>query len=185
MRPGGGKAKGAAFERGICKLLSLWVSGGALEDLFWRSAMSGGRATVAHRKGINVRQGGDICSVSPEGHSLTDNFYIECKHLKKISLDSLIKGVGPLIKIWRDTRKAAKRHDKTPMLIFRQNGWPTLACLKNDWEQALLPHLTLNEAGALKTDLEPLVSCPRYNIQIFLFAEMLQQEYDLDHAVHR
>jgi len=47
MRKGGGKAKGASFERDICRRLSLWVSAGKQEDVFWRSAMSGGRSTVA------------------------------------------------------------------------------------------------------------------------------------------
>ena len=51
MRKGGGKAKGSSFERLICKELSLWITGGEHQDVFWRSAMSGGRSTVAMKKG--------------------------------------------------------------------------------------------------------------------------------------
>ena len=84
MRPGMGKAKGSAFEREVCKKLSLWITDGKMDDCLWRSAISGGRATIAHRKGKVVRQGGDICAVSLEGHVLTNKWYIENKHVKKM-----------------------------------------------------------------------------------------------------
>jgi hypothetical protein len=127
MRRGGGKNKGSAFERKICKQLSLWVSLGKQSDCFWRSAISGGRATVQHRKGVKVRQSGDICSVSPEGHALTNNWYIECKHYKDLDVASFIlKGVGNLAKFWRTTKREAERHDKDPLLIAKQNNQPVL-----------------------------------------------------------
>lgn len=87
--------------------------------------MSGGRATVAKGK---VRQAGDITAVAPEGHILSDNLYMECKHLKKITLDSLITGKGDLINIWNKTIEEAAKYDRIPFLIFRQNRWPTLIC---------------------------------------------------------
>lgn len=123
--PVNGKQKGSEFERKVCKQLSLWVSKGKSVDLFWRSAMSGGRATVAKGK---VRQGGDITAVAPEGHVLTDYLYIECKHLKNISFDSLIKGSGPLLTIWQKTIEEAEKYRKHPVLIFRQNHWPIVFC---------------------------------------------------------
>lgn len=126
MRNGGGKAKGAVFERLICQQLSLWLTSGKRKDVLWRSAMSGGRATVAKRKGQDVRQCGDICAVAPEGHAFCNHFYIECKHLKKIGLDGLIKGGGALLTIWEKTRQEAVHYDRVPLLIIRQNGWPTL-----------------------------------------------------------
>lgn len=130
MRNGGGKAKGGAFERDTCKKLSRWVSGGAHEDLFWRSAMSGGRATVGGRKGLMLRrQAGDITAVSPEGHKLTDRFYVECKHLREIDFKGLITGKGALLKIWRKTLTEARTYGKEPLLVIRQNRWPTLMCL--------------------------------------------------------
>lgn len=133
MKPGGGKRKGASFERDTCKKLSLWVSGRKREDLFWRSAMSGGRATVAHKRGVKLNyQSGDICAVHPEGHVLTDFVYFECKHLKKFTLDSLVCGGGALNKIWRETAKQAKQYGKIPVLIAQQNRWPTLFITSND-----------------------------------------------------
>ncbi len=128
MRKGGGKAKGASFERDVCKRLSLWVSNDTREDWFWRSAMSGGRATVGAKKGKDLRhQAGDITAVHPGGHVLTDEWFIECKHVKYLGLDQfLVKGTGPLATFWGKCRKEAFAHDKTPVIIAKQNGWPTL-----------------------------------------------------------
>ena len=125
VRKGGGKGKGSSFEREVCVKLSLWTTGGLREDVYWRSAMSGGRATV--RKGA-VRQAGDITAVAPEGHVLTDNMYLELKHLQNITLDSLVKGKGELINIWKTTEIEAAKYNRIPTLIFRQNRWPTVLC---------------------------------------------------------
>jgi hypothetical protein len=118
-----GKQKGSGFERDICKALSLWVSKGEKVDLYWRSAMSGGRATIA--KGA-VRQAGDITAVAPEGHILTDVLYMELKFLKDISLDGLLKGNGNLLAIWLKTCVEATKYQKTPVLIFKQNHYPVI-----------------------------------------------------------
>ena len=36
--------KGSEFEREMCKCLSLWWTDSKRDDVFWRSAQSGGRA---------------------------------------------------------------------------------------------------------------------------------------------
>lgn len=138
MKPGGGKAKGGEFERSVCKALSLWVSKGQNVDLYWRSALSGGRATVA--KGA-VRQGGDITAVAPEGHVLTDQFYLELKHYKKLSIDCFLKGKGPLLDIWNTTVKEATKYNRIPVLIYKQNNWPTIFCTSPQGVQQLKAEL--------------------------------------------
>lgn len=123
MRKGGGKGKGASFERRICKALSLWVSGGKNEDLFWRSAMSGGRATLQYRKGNINRQAGDICAVAPEGHAFTNVWFVECKHIKAMNLSAfLLSNQGPLAKFWRVACREARKHKRRPMLIVQSRG---------------------------------------------------------------
>lgn len=118
-----GKQKGSAFEREVCKKLSLWVTGGKQKDVFWRSAMSGGRAT----RDKDVRQAGDITAVAPEGHILTDNVYIECKHYKDLNLASfLLEGRGVLAQFWRKTCTEAVIRGKIPCIIAKQNAKPTL-----------------------------------------------------------
>jgi hypothetical protein len=124
-----GKAKGGAFERSVCKALSLWLSDGKAEDLFWRSAMSGGRATVGKQRGKDLRrQCGDVSAVSAEGCRLTDQYFIECKHYKNLDIVPFMLGrrTGKLAEFWRKARAEAKKHDRKPMLIAKQNLYPTL-----------------------------------------------------------
>lgn len=131
MRAGGGKSKGSSYERAVCKRLSLWVTGDKEADVFWRSSLSGGRATVAHRKGKTVRQAGDICAVSPEGHALCDKAYLECKHYRNLDFSNFfIRGAGTLAKFWRVACVEAKKHGKEPMLIARQNRFPDVILIK-------------------------------------------------------
>jgi hypothetical protein len=129
---GKGKKKGSGFERVICKLFSRWVTGGKREDVFWRSAMSGGRATVAKGK---VRQSGDITAVAPEGHVLTDYWFMECKTGFGLAVGLfLLRGMGPLAKFWKVAVKEAKKYGKEPMLIARQSGLPTIVVVPYDLE---------------------------------------------------
>lgn len=128
MRPGGGKAKGAAFEREVCVKLSRWVSGGKREDCFWRSAMSGGRATVHARKGNKMHsQVGDISAVDALGHPFCSKIMVECKHVKDLNFQgALIKGSGPLAQFWFTLQVQAEDHGKRPLLIARQNNTPVV-----------------------------------------------------------
>jgi hypothetical protein len=126
------KQKGSAFERLVCRKLSVWVSGDERRgDLFWRSAMSGGRATLARKRGETSRIAGDIAAVSPEGHALTDFFYVECKHLKSLDLTALVcTGRGALALHWHACCASADYQSKKPMLIAKQNMQPTLLCTR-------------------------------------------------------
>lgn len=154
------KQKGAAFEREICTRLSEWITRGAKADCFWRSAMSGGRATFGARtKGEHhSRQAGDICSVSPEGHVLTDQFYIELKHVKDLQIDRLLERTGALYRFWDIARIEAARYDKRPMLIAKQNNMPILLLLEEHGIACLikeakgLDSLTLSKDGHLELD---------------------------------
>lgn len=115
------KVKGASWEREASVLLSLWITNGKKKDCFWRSAMSGGRATVAKRAGDIIRQDGDICAVAPEGHALADALYIECKFLKNCSLDAALEGKGDLVKIWNLACANAQAHLKFPVILLKRN----------------------------------------------------------------
>lgn len=162
MRKGGSKGKGSSFEREVCVALSKWLTNGKSIDVFWRSAMSGGRATVAKGK---VRQSGDITAVAPEGHILTDHLYIECKHLKDISLDALIKSKGTFINIWQKTIEEAEKYNKHPVLIFRQNHWPTMLCTSlGGYDYLVLQpeHILIKSGGLhmLRFDSFLKIPCP-------------------------
>ena len=127
-RAGGGKSKGSSFEREVCKALSLWVSNGKNEDLFWRSAMSGGRATVGRKAGKSHKaHAGDISCTHARGHVLTDYWCIECKFYKDLNIDLFMFGKGGnLDRFWKQAWDAAHENEKVPMLIAKQNFKPTI-----------------------------------------------------------
>lgn len=163
------KAKGSAFERDVCVKLSLWISEGKDKDLFWRSAMSGGRATQSLKRGDTLRrQAGDISAVAPEGHVLTDFFYIELKHLKNLELTSfIISNAGALQREWLKTIKQAHRFGRIPMMIVKQNHYATLMLV----------------AGSMyRPQTNPRVSrrfqlATVRGINIYLFDEVLQERF--------
>jgi hypothetical protein len=129
MRQGGGKAKGGSFERVVCKQLSLWLSQGARDDLLWRSAMSGGRATIQLRAGkVNLTQGGDVSAVGQGGFAFCEQTFIECKAYTDLQFGrSLVVGTGILARFWETAVKEAAKYGKRPLLIAKQNLYPVLA----------------------------------------------------------
>jgi len=124
MRPGGGKAKGAEFERSVCKRLSMWISRGKRDDLFWRSAMSGGRATIGKAAGADrSAQAGDVSAIS-DGGPFTDLaaafvscHIIECKTVKDYQLDAfLFEGRGVIANAIEQCRLSTRA--KSPFVIL-------------------------------------------------------------------
>ena len=140
MRKGGGKQKGASFEREICVKLSSWLSNGTQEDVFWRSAMSGGRATVAHKNhGKRLSsQVGDISCIHPVGNKFISTFAPECKFYANLDFQGLITGKGKLLTFWAEINKQANQHNKYPFMIAKQNRMPVVICLS---------HIGLNALG--------------------------------------
>ena len=126
MKKGGGKAKGSAFERYICKSLSDWI--GADEVCFWRSAMSGGRATVLAKQGKKADlMSGDISAIGSEGAWLTNAYSVECKSYATFSFDHFFTNTPSKSNLpgwWEQCQNDAKRSDKLPMLIFKKNRSP-------------------------------------------------------------
>lgn len=72
MKPGGGKSKGGAFERLICKRMSEWWGD---KDAFWRSPGSGARGTVSKAKPFY----GDMSSPSSTGNGFISQVVVEMK----------------------------------------------------------------------------------------------------------
>ena len=130
MKSGAGsKAKGASFERQCCKRLSLWLSQGTRDDLLWRSSMSGGRATVQLAVGkVNLTQSGDVSAVGQGAYEFCERTFTEIKHYRALQMDrGFLCGTGNLVKFWRVARREAEKYGKRPLLVARQNLYPTLA----------------------------------------------------------
>lgn len=125
-----GKQKGASFEREVCVMLSSWITKGAQEDVFWRSAMSGGRATVAFKRGKRLAsQVGDISAVHPAGNYFIEHFAPECKFYAKLDYEGLLTGKGKLLAFWAEINEQAGRYNKHPFMIVRQNRMASNICL--------------------------------------------------------
>jgi hypothetical protein len=73
-------AKGGQFERDVCRQLSLWWTTGKRDDVFWRTAGSGARATVRKKAGRKTFGSyGDITATDPIGQPLMKLLTLELK----------------------------------------------------------------------------------------------------------
>jgi hypothetical protein len=164
VRKGGSKQKGAAFERDICKQFSLWLSQGERDDLFWRSAMSGGRATIGYKEGKKRNaQAGDITPISQAGARWSDRYAIECKHYQTLEFTPLCtSNKGNVQVFWKQARRDAFKADKNPILIMKQNHYPIL----------MGSYLTVVKREFL---LDPLIELPRLNLAIITLEEFFKE----------
>jgi len=175
---GKSKAKGSAFERKICKDLSLWITDDERDDLFWRSSNSGGRATIVNKEGGKHTQSGDISAIHPLGHQFIETFVIECKHYKNIQLEAFIfNGTGVFKEFWKQVRRDARKSKKHPLLIAKQNNRPILLGL--DREGASI----FQWGGSDELDKPPSksITCwfPEYDLFIFDY-EIFLLEHNSD-----
>lgn len=172
MRPGGAYEKGAEFERRTCKTLSLWITAGARDDLFWRTAMSGGRATIKMREGSQAKaQAGDIGMIDPEGATFLDNFFVEVKHHQDLLFHYLIVGgKSGIVEFWRKTCKDAVSHDKLPLMIVKQNRVKTLWCIDSDG---------IDQFSDWEFELSNFERCyiQEIDLHIYLFDDVLKWKY--------
>ena len=125
-----GKQKGGDFERVCCRRFSRWVSGGTRDDLFWRSATSGGRATFLLRtQGTkSPAQAGDMTAIDPAGYPLAAQCLLEFKFYADLQVEqALIKRLGWLWEFWERTVKDAATYGKQPVLVAKQNRYPPIA----------------------------------------------------------
>jgi len=164
-----GQGKGAAFEREVCVKLSEWVTAGEKKDVFWRTAMSGGRATVFKKKGSLFRQSGDICSVAPEGNDLTNKFYFELKFYKSLDFAAFfVKGKGVLGAFWQKTQNEARSYGLKPVLIVKQNWMPVLWVAK----RSHMPEHWMRNTRIFRVDVVHM------HCSIFRFHDIVTSEYD-------
>lgn len=127
---GTGPAKGAAFERAIAKRLSLWWTGWRRDDVFWRTASSGGRATRRQWEGQETRgQLGDLAATDPIGQPFIDLIHIELKRgYSRVGAESLLwPGKSPLLD-WFSQADREHRQAKARgwWIIHRRDRQPTL-----------------------------------------------------------
>ena len=126
--------KGGAFENEVCKLLSLWWTGGKRDDAFCRSRSSGAWFTSRKKSGKTTEnQAGDIMANTNEGKKFMDVFHIECKtgygrknkaEMVRWDLLDLLDSVQKepvFLKMWNQATNEASITMREPILIFRRN----------------------------------------------------------------
>ena len=136
-----GSGKGSAFERKICKRLSLWWTDGERDDIFWRTAGSGARATGRAKQGKDTfGQYGDIQATDPDGQPLLDVCSIEIKvGYGKYSLLDILDGSGnrenyQYIKFLKQSLEdAQKAKVRWNFLITKRDRGKEVICFPKDF----------------------------------------------------
>jgi hypothetical protein len=127
MKPGGGKAKGNAFEASVAKLLSKHLA----PLNFVRTQSSGARVggknfgTIGQLFGEDALKlfVGDVVPVNERAVGLRFRFSVECKFYKTPdSFPALVAGTANIFKWFNEARVDAEKVDKEPALIFKWNN---------------------------------------------------------------
>lgn len=159
------KQKGAQFEREVCRMLSEWLGAPKGEVWFWRSAMSGGRATLGiAKKELRSTQAGDISGLHGHACAFLNHFVVECKHVRSLTLERLVfNGSGLLDSFWKQVEDEAARQGKQPFLVMKQNGRPVLL------------GTTINGSNLLNVMMQPCVAFPRLSLDIYELNAFLER----------
>lgn len=128
-------SKGGAFEREICKRLSLWWSEGKRDDIFYRTSASGARWTARKKAGKSTaNEHGDMGYTDPSGKKLCDRWIVEMKtgYAKRRTVSGrtqwcvldILDGTEKaptLVEFWNQVTEGAAYTGREPVLIFRRN----------------------------------------------------------------
>jgi hypothetical protein len=140
------KAKGTNYERDFAKRLSSWWTYGNVQDSFWRTSLSGGKATVNHSD-VHV---GDICAIRPVAVPLENCVVFELKrgYNKSIILDWLLLGAASLIGQWweKGYNQAAALNRKF-ILIVKHDHYPEIAFMLEEQIPGNPPRRLLHNGG--------------------------------------
>jgi hypothetical protein len=142
--------KGSGFEREMCKKFSLWWTNGTRDDIFWRTAGSGARATTRFRKSgkSTYANSGDLLAVDPIGKPFTDIFTVEMKRGYKSwsimdQIDCSKKATEQTISLFlKQALMGANRPDcyNYPMLITRRDKRTEMVTIPMQAVIHLLPY---------------------------------------------
>lgn len=173
MRPGGGKAKGSAFEAKVAKLLS-----SALPINFIKSPGSGARiggknfATIGQMMGVDTQKlfNADVVPVNETQVGFDFRYSIECKsYATPDNFTSMVSGSANVYKWFEESVIDSAKINRQPVLIFKWNNTPTfVAVLARTMEGMVIPSLTIHRQGFKDLDiyeLEELLKFPDFWVQ--------------------
>lgn len=157
-------AKGAQYEREICKRLSLWWTKEENDDVFWRSEGSGGRAKRRGREGKSTYGShGDLRVTNPIGSPLIDLLTIEIKrgyskHTLQDVVDMKLDRTQLMWDQWIDQTKEGQKHSGSFswLIISRRNARQALVTMPAKFM------VKLREAGCFDTAKFPSCTTRAY-----------------------
>jgi len=140
---GKGSRKGSSFERTICKELSLWFTHGERDDVFWRTAGSGARATTRSKQGKSTANScGDIGALDDIGKKLMDisvwelkKGYTGKKPSERVSILSFVDGLlnqkDPILEQWitKIKKERAVHERKLWFVVFQRDRKKPVICM--------------------------------------------------------
>lgn len=116
-------AKGAQFEREICRQLTKWATGKPKPELFWRTATSGAKATMEIQAGRTTHMGGDLGALHPMVFWVTDAFNFECKNRASFGvLPHFLLHNTKLFSWWAQCVADAEANNKIPWMVFKEKN---------------------------------------------------------------
>lgn len=129
--------KGPQFERDFCTDLSLWWTDGERDDVFWRTAGSGGRATSRSKRGKTTKNHyGDTLATDPIGQILLDTFLFELKRgYSNCSVQDIIdkkknvQYIKWIDKVWKTCKEAGT---KSWVIVIRRNSRESVAIVPDN-----------------------------------------------------
>lgn len=157
-----GKAKGNQFERDICRKISLWWTQGKHDDWFWRTATSGGRATVRSKAGKDTHgHNGDITATHPQAMILTKlvTMELKCGYSKHLITDLVDRRAGSAqwLEFFKQAIDAAN-NAKSPYwwLIVHQNRKETMVYMPWVMAQRLHRVCPIAKAPFVQMSIRPV-----------------------------
>lgn len=150
MKPGGGKAKGGAFEAKVAKMLST-----ALPINFIKSPGSGARiggknfATVGAMMGIDTQKlfNADVVPVNETAEGYRFHYSIECKsYATADNFTSLVSGSANVFKWFKESIVDSEKIERDPILIFKWNHTPIFAAVRSKSVEKVPPKLVISSS---------------------------------------
>jgi hypothetical protein len=150
MKPGGGKAKGGAFEAKVAKMLSA-----ALPINFIKSPGSGARiggknfATIGAMMGVDTQKlfNADVVPVNEDQIGYSFLFSIECKsYATADNFTSLVSGSANVFKWFKESVVDSAKIDREPILIFKWNHTPIFVAVRSKATTVVQPKLVISSA---------------------------------------
>jgi len=126
-------AKGSSYERDLSKKLSLWISDGEDDSWCWRTASSGGRATIRAKTNRKTSgAAGDIRATDPRAEWFFKLFSVEAKKgYASATIDSMIDSkqkVPMIVQFWEQACGSCNISDSLyPVVILAKDNRKELA----------------------------------------------------------